>query len=486
MIRLLELDEVALISATSLLIAALVLAVYHLLEHIIFWKMKIASKVELLSHRLTSVTELQDVSETILQAVKENTQAKKVALMILKKDVYIMQDQYEMSSFQATIPVNHPITRYLKEYKHILRKGNIEPDTKTSYSTVKQIDAALDWLDVIGVVPFIEHGQLVGMLLVGGRADHKTHSRDAWKFLSELAVQASVLLERARLYKELQDYEADLKKEVAQATQELERANTQLRNLDKSKSEFLTIASHQLYTPLTALRGYISMLLEGDFGAVPKKQQQILELVNQSAMRLIELNKLLLDVSRIESGRLELNLQSVDLVEMAKELVQALLPNAMNKGLDLEFREPKSPVPPVVVDRDRLRQVMLNFVDNSIKYTQKGKIDVRIGREGDEVVFSVQDTGKGISRNDLMRLFNKFTRVGGASRFHTEGTGLGLYVARQIVKEHRGEIHVDSPGEGMGSTFAMSLPAEGTPRSLKVGEKAEVIIKAAEAQGERV
>jgi two-component system, OmpR family, sensor histidine kinase VicK len=108
---------------------------------------------------------------------------------------------------------------------------------------------------------------------------------------------------------------------------------------------------------------------------------------------------------------------------------------------------------------------------------------VWVGLEGEEVVFSVTDTGKGINKEDLARLFTKFTRVGGASRFHTEGTGLGLYVAKQIVNEHHGDVYADSPGEGKGSTFAMSLPVEGAPRSLKAGEKAEVVIKAAEAQG---
>lgn len=227
------------------------------------------------------------------------------------------------------------------------------------------------------------------------------------------------------------------------------------------------------------------MLLEGDFGKVPEKQQEILQLVKASATRLIELNKFLLDISRIESGRLDLNLESADLVSLTVELVQDLLPNAIEKGLTLEFHQPKQPVPPVAIDRERIRQVMLNFIDNAIKYTEKGRVEVRVGREGDEVIFSVQDTGKGISKDDISRLFNKFTRVGGASRFHTEGTGLGLYVARQIVKEHHGEVHVDSPGEGLGSTFAMSVPVEGTPRALKIGEKAEVVIKAAEVHGQR-
>jgi len=247
----------------------------------------------------------------------------------------------------------------------------------------------------------------------------------------------------------------------------------------------LSIASHQLYTPLTALRGYISMIKDGDFGKIPDEQKPILEILEKSSTRLIELIKNLLDISRIESGRLELKLESVDLVEIGKELVTDLMPNAINKGLDLEFHAPAVEAAHVVVDRERIRQVMLNFVDNAIKYTPTGRIDVRVFQQADEIIFSVTDTGKGIKKDDLVRLFNKFTRVGGASRFHTEGTGLGLYVARQIVREHHGEVHVDSPGEDKGSTFSMYLPAEGSRKSLKPGEHATVVNKAAEAQAVR-
>lgn len=277
-------------------------------------------------------------------------------------------------------------------------------------------------------------------------------------------------------------YKAKIYEDLQKTTVALANANKQLQELDKAKSEFLSIASHQLYTPLTALRGYISMLLEGDFGEINDKQKPILDILNTSALRLIDLIKSLLDISRIERGKLELNLVSADLAQMAMELVRDLMPNAANKGLGLEFHQPPTPVPHVVVDQQRVRQVLLNFVDNAIKYTPSGRVDVFVELADKEVVFKVQDTGKGISDEEINLLFNKFTRVGGASRFHTEGTGLGLYVAKQIVKEHHGDVGVTSPGPGKGSTFIVRLPVEGSPNSLKVGQKVNVEIKAAETQ----
>ncbi|MBI3250608.1 MAG: HAMP domain-containing histidine kinase [Candidatus Andersenbacteria bacterium] len=277
-------------------------------------------------------------------------------------------------------------------------------------------------------------------------------------------------------------YKTDLYVDLQETSAELASANQQLKDLDKAKSEFLSVASHQLYTPLTALRGYVSMLQEGDFGKVPEGQMKVLGILDQSAKRLISLIKGLLDISRIERGKFELNLQSTSLADMAQELVRDLLPNAVQKGLKLEFHPTTTGSTNVVVDRERIRQILLNFIDNSIKYTEKGRIDVSVKNDQGKIVFAVQDTGKGISKDDLPKLFHKFSRVGGASRFHTEGTGLGLYVAEQIVREHKGDVKADSPGEGKGSTFTLILPAEGTPDSLKVGDKREIEIKAAESE----
>ncbi len=276
-------------------------------------------------------------------------------------------------------------------------------------------------------------------------------------------------------------YKAELYEDLQQTSHKLAGANEQLKALDKAKSEFLSIASHQLYTPLTAIRGYLSMLMEGDFGELSEKQAPILEIVNKSAERLIELIKNLLDISRIESGRFELNLETIDLAEMAKEIVQDLMPNARNKKLQLNFEKPTQAVAAVIADRQRLRQVILNFIDNAIKYTDAGHIEVEVIQQDQEVVFQVTDTGKGLSEEEIAKLFTKFTRAGDASHYHTEGSGLGLYVARQIVHEHRGVVAATSPGKDKGSTFSMRLPAAGSAQSLKLGDKATVVIKAADA-----
>jgi signal transduction histidine kinase len=283
------------------------------------------------------------------------------------------------------------------------------------------------------------------------------------------------------LYKQSQEFGEKLREEVSRATKELAVANMQLKDVDQAKSEFLNIASHQLYTPLTALRGYLSMLREGDFGTIPEKQQPIVEIFQKSTLRLIELVRNLLDISRIESGRLELNIEQINLAKMVEDTIKDIMPNALHKKLKLYFDTPKIAVN-IVGDSQRLRQVIVNIIDNAIKYTEKGRITVTVTQEGEEALFQVTDTGRGMTGEEMVKLFHKFIRGGGAQRVHTEGSGLGLYVAKQIVREHHGDISADSPGLGKGSTFVMRLPIAGTMRSLKVGEKTMIEVKSGNSE----
>lgn len=257
------------------------------------------------------------------------------------------------------------------------------------------------------------------------------------------------------------------KEQLAKLSSRLEEANTQLKHLDETKSEFVSIASHQLRTPLTVIKGYLSMMMEGSFGKIPKTQTGPLEKVYESANRLIELVENLLSVSRIESGRMKYNMAPTQLSDMAASVVEEIMPAAQKKKLKLEYHAPIIPPPVLSLDAEKLRQVMMNLVDNAVKYTKKGTVDVTVrvdkGSTASKlsvpsVVFEVKDTGGGVRKDDQERLFQKFIRGQGSSLVHTEGTGLGLYVGRMMVEAHNGRIWVESAGEGMGATFAFAIP----------------------------
>jgi len=437
---------------------------------------------------LSGTIKINDVTDTVIKTMREIVRSKKTIIFLKEptSQELIPRASDGVKNFHVTIPHDHVLLQHLSHttgplVKDELARRKEQERSPQRIEELEEVTNALIWLDASAVLPLVVNKELTGIIVLGNKLSGEPYLQDDTNFLAALAPQAATALENARLYQESLEFGEKLKLEVARATHELATANEQLRDLDKAKSEFLSIASHQLYTPLTALRGYLSMLQEGDYGKVAPKQRPVIDILEQSAKRLIDLIKNLLDISRIESGRLELDLGSINLVAMTRGLVQDLMPNAMNKNLDLQFKEPEQPLPHVVADRQRLRQVMLNFIDNAIKYTTQGSIDVTIHQQGDQLIFAVTDTGKGITQQEITKLFTKFTRVGGADRFHTTGTGLGLYVARQIVQEHNGRVDVVSPGTGQGSTFSMHLPTEGSPRSLKIGEQATVVIKAAEA-----
>jgi signal transduction histidine kinase len=235
-------------------------------------------------------------------------------------------------------------------------------------------------------------------------------------------------------------------------------ANEKLKGLDKLKTEFLGLASHQLRSPLTAIKGYASMLMEGDFGELNEKAKEAVGRVFESSKNLAIVVEDLLNVSKIEQGGMKYEMVQFDLGEMADNMAQDLSITANKKGLKLIYTPESGVSHTVNADQEKIRQVVLNFIDNSIKYTQTGTIEVTVRKISDKVVFSVKDTGMGMTPEIKATLFQKFAR-GEGGRVNTTGSGLGLYLAKEIVEAHKGRVWVDSEGPGKGSTFNMELLA---------------------------
>jgi signal transduction histidine kinase len=265
----------------------------------------------------------------------------------------------------------------------------------------------------------------------------------------------------------LEQLTKSLEKRVKQATGKLEATNKELQRLDDAKSEFLSIASHQLRTPTTIIKGYVSMIQEGSFGKVPKLIHENLDKVTVAVERLLNLIENLLDISRIEAGRLEFDIQPVDLSEIAKELLEEFMPKAVAKKLKFSIAVPKN-FPQTMTDREKIKEVASNLVDNAIKYTEKGEVIIDLHQEGASVVFSIIDSGAGVAPNDVGRLFNKFVRGENVTSAHPEGTGLGLYFARVVVENLGGRIWAESAGKGKGSKFCFSLLLANKKQASKI------------------
>ncbi|MDP9211929.1 MAG: HAMP domain-containing histidine kinase [bacterium] len=250
---------------------------------------------------------------------------------------------------------------------------------------------------------------------------------------------------------------ASLLTEIDTVNQRLTQANANLKRADETKDEFVSIASHQLRGPLTAIRGYLAMLEDGDFGKVPDRQRPVVEQISESTNEVINILNDMLSVSRINAQRFELTPSPIRLEDVARDVSREFESLAKKKGLKLALELPDQPIGQLNLDGLRIRQAIVNFVDNAIKYTQKGTVRISIALEKDEAFFRVRDNGIGISSEDRHKMFTKFFRADNARNVLASGTGLGLFVARRIVEAHGGSVIMESE-LGKGSTFGFSLP----------------------------
>lgn len=255
--------------------------------------------------------------------------------------------------------------------------------------------------------------------------------------------------------------EVSRREEFELLSKELGAANEKLKELDQMKTDFISIASHQLRTPLTAIKGYSSMLLEDTYGELPLKVRGTVEKVFQSAQRLIFIVNDLLDTSRIEQGRLQVSFERVEVANIIKDVVEELKPNAETRGIQLQLEmSPDDAEIVVQADPSKLRQVVTNLIDNAIKYTEQGSVTVALRKTsgGNRALISVKDTGFGMSAQSMQNLFQKFSRAKNVSKLHVDGSGLGLFIAKQIIEAHNGRIWAESAGENKGSQFYVELP----------------------------
>ncbi len=218
-----------------------------------------------------------------------------------------------------------------------------------------------------------------------------------------------------------------------------------IKEVDQMKDEFISIASHELRTPLTSIKGYLSLILEGTYGKIEnKKMKEGINRAIDSSKRLEALVEDLLNVSRIEQRRLDVKNEEVELEPIIQEIISQLKIPADEKKLLLEYKEPKEKLPLVLADPERLKQALINLIGNSIKYTEKGSIEVTTKIENDKLEIKIADTGIGMSAEDQKHLFEKFHRVQNEKTAKIIGTGLGLWITKQIVELMNGKIYLES------------------------------------------
>ncbi|MBC7930513.1 MAG: ATP-binding protein [Rubrivivax sp.] len=275
--------------------------------------------------------------------------------------------------------------------------------------------------------------------------------------LEELSRQNRDLVQVLSELEEKREQLERLNSRLEESNREIGEANAKLRELSAMKEEFLALTTHDLRSPLTVISGVINFFTSGRLGDLTPEQKNMVQMMERNTQNLIELVNDLLDASKLESGTLRLETVSVDLRGLTEELREQMHPLARDKEIALEEAIPKD-LPPLRADRAKLRRILVNLLSNALKFTPKGgRIELSAERAGDFVRVSVADNGVGMAPDDVKDIFDKYTQASSRATRSEKGTGLGLYITRQLVELQGGKISVESE-VGKGSTFSFTIP----------------------------
>jgi signal transduction histidine kinase/HAMP domain-containing protein len=406
-----------------------------------------------------SVEELKALGE-ISQAVGSNLDVKSVLTNIVRYAVKLSDTDagtiYEFDDkAQAFVPrINHGVE---ESFVRALGESNVRigDNTVMGHATANRKPCQVPDLWNVPDYPlhFIKEAGFRGLLaiplllkdrLVGGLVVRRKIPGDFPKptvdLLQAFAAQSALAMHNAQLF------------------QEIEKKGAELQIATKHKSMFLANMSHELRTPLNAILGYTELISDGIYGPLPEKIQDVLDRLEKNGRHLLSLINDVLDLSKIEAGRISLSLEQYSMEDLVKTTVATVEALAAEKKLALNVSAP-SDLPAATGDAKRISQVLLNLLGNAIKFTEEGEIQLHVSVTDDTFLVSVKDTGPGLSRSDAEEIFKEFLQVDGSSTREKDGTGLGLAIAKKIVEMHGGRIWVESV-LGEGSIFKFTLPMQ--------------------------
>lgn len=398
---------------------------------------------------LASTTDLRNLLERASDQVASTLKAEQAFFLLH----YTSGGDHHMSAGtrrHAKLPSQD--VKFLTGYMHDGKSDVI----LTDFLEDQKVQRMLRSHGVAVIMPLRKDDTTIGYLMLGDHLSGYYTKRD-------LAVLASVgnglvvAIQNALSLHEVKELNATLQQRIDVATKELRSSNAQLKHLDEVKDEFMSMASHQLRTPLTSIKGYLSMVLDGDVGKISPQQRTVLSEAFNSSERMVHLISDFLNVSRLQTGKFVIEKALVDFGELVRQEIADLEGMAKGRELHLEFKSVKGELQ-INADAAKLREVVTNFIDNAIYYSpEHAKIAVHVEKDHQALYFSVVDQGIGVPEAEQSRLFNKFFRATNARKQRPDGTGVGLYLARKVITAHGGAVVFESK-EGKGSTFGFRLP----------------------------
>lgn len=412
---------------------------------------------------LSSVTDISQIAKQVADVVTTEAQFKAVYILLNDNDSKELKPvalSLDPTAQIGTAELQKKLMDYripLSQSNHFLINTITEKQAQTTHLVSDVFDHTFssNEIEVIQknlsislmlVYPLVIREESIGILVVCASEDETSLFQYQKDLISQLAGLVAVAIDNALLYKRIQD------------------ANQQLKQLDKMKDEFVSLASHELKTPMASIKSYLWFILFGGakVGTLNDKQKMYAERAYNSVERLIKLVTDMLNMSRLEGGRIKLTLSSVDMFTLAKDVLTELSGNAQTRQVAVDLVQPEFDLEPVAADADRIKEVVINLIGNSLKFTPPGgKVTITFTKEDEHIKTSVTDTGKGITKEQMPMLFQKFGLIEGnylTRSSASEGTGLGLYLSKSLIELHGGKMEVSSEGENKGATFSFTLP----------------------------
>ena len=410
-----------------------------------------------MGHVLSSTTDTVELLSRALTEIKDTLRASSGAFMLFEQG-----DRSPETIVSIPRQLNF-LPKEIDELREVLSgraPGAVAVKTmlvgSSDVTTKKVVSRLISRHHAALLLPLVRDTTIVGCLILGEQELTGYGKRDL-RVLGALADELMIAIQNSRSTQELRDLNASLQQRIDDATSELRQSNAKLQKLDEAKDEFISMASHQLRTPLTSVKGYIDMVLEGDAGKVTPMQKQLLAQAFDSSERMVHIINDFLNVSRLQTGKFMIETQPIELKTVVREEVHNLKSTAKSHALKLHYHSSTS-IPLMNIDEGKIRQVIMNFIDNAIYYSRPGTtIDITLYSLEGQAILEVHDTGIGVPKKEQKDLFGKFFRATNARKHRPDGTGVGLYLAKKVVAAHGGEVIFRAPREG-GSVFGFRLP----------------------------
>ncbi len=459
-------------------------AVTKLLNKYVFHSLyDFQTAISKLTHELNRYTDLKSITDLIVDTVQNTMNLERAGVLLIDD---LSSKKYQIAkvigfneSNGISLVSDNLFTKYLEKSKKPLVRDEITliaRDARTQKESQRFLELRdyMEHIEASLCIPLLSNNKLIGIIVLGGKISNEAYTQQDLDLLSALSFQAAIAIDNAKLYKKVNEFNRTLQKKVDEQTQELSKKAEHLEKLLQMRTEFLDIASHQLKTPISVIRGTVSMFEEGSMDKLPEAEKK--RFFHNIAVKAEKLNMIISDILRAsemdtDDFVIENDTAKPVIVEkLIKSAIDQLQYEADTRKIQLKFEIKAGKNTAVLTSGEFLEQAIYNLIDNAIKYTSKGYVKVSLDTEESDLIIKVEDTGIGIPEKDQKKLFEKFARAKNAVNMYADGSGLGLFIVKRIVEAHKGgSISMESV-EGKGTTFTIKLPAANENAKDAVGK----------------